>query len=125
GGVRCVECGATALLRFGVIDFLHAQDDLDGAKGARFDLRRDEAAASSMAGRDDLLTNDLTLLSEERAGMTTDRLPCCARGGRVRYKRWFASIQPELGPAPGLGIISKAEAANTGGDVGIGGEWGL
>ena len=43
----------------------------------------------------------------------------------MRYKGWFASIQPELGPAPGLGIISKAEAANTGGDVGIGGEWGL
>jgi ubiquinone/menaquinone biosynthesis C-methylase UbiE len=109
--LRCVRCDGSAIQRFGVLDFLHGQDTLVGALQARFDLRRDEEVAARYASDPELADRSLDMLAEERAGLTLERLPSHARGGRRRYARWFASIQPPVGPEAGLGILAKAEAA--------------
>jgi ubiquinone/menaquinone biosynthesis C-methylase UbiE len=123
--VRCLRCDGSALVRLGVLDFLHDRDTLVGALGARFDLHRDEELAASYASDPDLADRSLNMVSEERAGLTSERLPARARGGRRRYVRWFAGIQPPIGPDPGLGILDKVQAAVASDGFELGGRYAL
>lgn len=109
--LSCETCGATGKLRGEVIDFLSDEDHLVGALGARFDLREDERVAAALASDPGRADRSLSLLSEELMGITLQTLPPHAQRGRVRYAKWFASIQPDVGVGPGLGILTKVDAA--------------
>lgn len=110
-GLACRACGVSARLHLQTLDFLHERTHVEGALGARFDLRKDEIVAERLAHDPGAAQRALKLLSEEVMGCTLEKLPPRARRGRKRFARWFEGIQPEVGETAGLGILSKVDAA--------------
>lgn len=110
------------VFRHGILDFLHDRPFLAGAAGAEFDLRADEELAERLAAEPAEAARTPTLLNEEVRGCTVDKLPSHAQHGRERYAKWFAQIEPPVGPETGLGILDKIRSNSHDPDLPLSGD---
>ena len=118
--VECAQCGTVGVDRGGLVDFLHARDELGLANNGLWDLAEDRRIGLELIAlfststyselkqhATSLRTDDLGFQKDPHARLIHGRL---ARRAQKRFDRRYQLVAKEVGRQHGHQIIHKIEA---------------